>query len=122
MRGRWPKRRRPVEALQASLATLDGKLDILFAAIRAVLPERPAPAVHAEVDDAQLRDVCRQLVRRLERDDFTSGSLVEANEGLLHTAMGAAYAPFAEAVSNYDFSVALSQLLDFVSRTGVDAD
>ncbi|WP_319239346.1 PAS domain S-box protein [uncultured Propionivibrio sp.] len=116
------RQRCTVEALQDSVAAIGAKLDVLFTAIRAVLPERAAPAVGAAVDDAQLRDVCRQLVRRLERDDFTSGSLVEANESLLHTAMGAAYASFAEAVSSYDFSAALSLLLDFVSRTGVDLD
>ncbi|SDH18945.1 PAS domain S-box protein [Propionivibrio dicarboxylicus] len=114
------RQRRPVEALQAALAAIDGKLDALLAAIRAILPERAAPAVGAEVDEVQLREVCRQLVRRLERDDFTSGSLVDANETLLRAAMGAAYPPFAEAVSNYDFSAALSQLLDFVSRVGED--
>lgn len=101
------------EELEAMLAELEQSLGALVAAIAAQFPQMQLLLV--EVDEEQLRQLCRQLRRLLAEDDPRAGKVFDEQAELLRSAFNKDYAALAAAVRDYDFEQALL-LLDAATR------
>jgi PAS domain S-box-containing protein len=99
----------------AQLNTLQGEIErvltTLIAAITSRLPQQtPHRQAATPVDPAQLRDTCTRLAALMRADDFACVQLFNEHARLLQTALGDRFTRIAEALDNYDFSVALDEL------------
>jgi two-component system sensor histidine kinase/response regulator len=115
IRGRESK-----ERVAASLEVMTPPLAKLIAAISVRLPvEEPAPAETC-VDVALLRGVCARLAAELAADDFASSETFDAHEALMRATLGNRYATIAEAIHDFDYSLALDQLRDAMAGRGIE--
>jgi two-component system, sensor histidine kinase and response regulator len=104
------RQREDAPKLAALQATLSIQLTGLMDSIKASLPVEETTSAAVEVDVVQLQALCTRLAAQLTSDDFTSGDTIEANAGLLRAALGAYFAPMADAVHNFNFATALDLL------------
>jgi two-component system sensor histidine kinase/response regulator len=103
------------QAPRTQLNTLQGEIDhvltALIAAINARLPQQTLDRqVATFVDPEQLRALCTRLASLLRTDDFACVQLLDEHARLLQAALGDRFTAIAEAVHQYDFSIALDLL------------
>ena len=114
------RNRAPKEGIAASLEPISQRLSTLIFAIASRLPPEEAASADTKLDIALLRDVCTRLAAELEQDDFSSGDTFDRHEALLRVALGDGYTAIAEAIHDFDCSLALEQLRHAVAVHGID--
>jgi two-component system, sensor histidine kinase and response regulator len=127
----------PQQSLAPFIAPLVAEVQDLVAAIQphlaalnaaAALPAIPVAtngptATAAEVNQrAQINIICNQLAALLAQDDAMAGDMLETHAGALGEALKGDYAAIREAVSDFNFDLALSILHAAIARHGLAQD
>jgi translation initiation factor 1 (eIF-1/SUI1) len=90
----------------------------MMVAIKANLPEKEK-FIATQVNFVELREVCDQLVKELDRNDFASGATVEQNEPMLRAIMGDQFEKFVAKIREFNFEDALLLLNEFIDKQDV---
>jgi two-component system sensor histidine kinase/response regulator len=104
--------------LRSQIAEMLGSL---IDAIEAALPQESARAAPLTIDQDKLAALYGNLLALLEKTDFASSTLWNANQELLHAGLAAQFAGIDSAVQNFDFETALKELRLAISGTGLTA-
>jgi two-component system sensor histidine kinase/response regulator len=104
------KRHRPLEELEAHLATVRAPLEALFTQLNQKLPAE-TKEVAVAVDSVQLKQVCNQLEALLGEGDSEAAEVFDVHAGLLGAAFPAEFPAMATAIRRFDFPTTLIMLL-----------
>jgi PAS domain S-box-containing protein len=104
------KRHRPLEELEAHLATVRVPLEALFTQLNQKLPAE-TKEVAVAVDSVQLKQVCNQLEALLGEGDSEAAEVFDVHAGLLGAAFPAEFPAMATAIRRFDFPTTLIMLL-----------
>ncbi len=111
----------PPHVVATHLADSNTLLLALLAALRAQLEPVAAPQPVAQEPAAHsARSVVQQMLALLAQDDAEAADLLDAHRSLLQGALGAHYAPLADAMAAYDFQAALRTLQDATNAGPLD--
>jgi two-component system sensor histidine kinase/response regulator len=104
------KKRESVEVIESLKGQISELLGGLIPAIESRLPESVSIPAALEIDVQQLREVCANLVPKLESGAFDTGHLLEAHESLLRAGLGKSFEIIRTSVHEFDYETALREL------------
>ena len=114
--------RTALDLLAASLADTIGSVGTLLAEQDRVSPVGAERRLTGTTDApvAETRAAVRELAKLLRDSDAEATEYAEENEAKLETVLGGMFARFTDAISDYDFSVALGILEERAREAGIE--